>query len=83
VRFAVVGIVTLCFKFHSETLFFLTHLVILRDLLYIDACGNGILVENNVVGTTLVVDPGMYNMNRIYKKCYISGISCGLSSLTR
>jgi hypothetical protein len=58
VRFTVIAVGALFVERHGEGFVFLTHLVIHGDLFYIHASRNGILVEDDVVGATLVVEPG-------------------------
>ncbi len=57
VRLAVVGILSSSLELHGEGIIFLSHLVEHGDSLLIDSSWDGVLVENNVMGTTLVVDP--------------------------
>ena len=68
-RLAVVSVVSRSVEGHGERLIFLSHLVILGDLLLINSSRNGVLVENNVVGATLVVDP----INRKYSYYFLIG----------
>lgn len=57
VRFAVVGVRSGGIEAHLEGVSGLAKLVVHGDLLLVDAIGDGILVEDDVVGSSLVVDP--------------------------
>ena len=56
-RLAVVGVVSRFIESHGEGIIFLAHLVHHGDGLLVDAFWDAILVEHNIVGTALVVDP--------------------------
>jgi len=57
VGLAVVGVVALRVELHYKGIALIAKLILHRDFLLRYACRDGILIEDDIVGATLVVDP--------------------------
>lgn len=70
VRLAVVGVVSRGVERHDEGVALLAELLVHGDFFLIDARGNGLLVKDDVVGSSLVVDPARDDVkNLLVAKC--------------
>ena len=64
---AVVVICTYCVETHGEGISLLSKLFIHRDFFLRYACWEGIFVKDDIVRSTLVVDPARKNENWLYR----------------